>query len=104
MKSIYVYSLRDVQEKILIEIETEGGQMVKASRARQDAKSASGNLEDAFAKLQPMIPALVATLKSFDAAGQNSEISFGIRLTSDGDALVTSGHDNTNFVITMRRS
>ncbi len=104
MKTIYKYPIKDSNETVLVEIEAEGGQMVKASRAGTDAKLATGNLDEAFAKLQPMMPALAATLKSFVTDGQGSQISFGVKLTYDGDALITSGQGDANFIVTVSQS
>ncbi len=104
MKTIYKYPIKDSNEAILVEIEAEGGQMVKASRARTDAKLATGNLDGAFVKLQPIIPALMTTLKSFAADGKKSQISFGVKLTPDGDALITSGQGDANFIVTVSQS
>jgi len=104
MKEIYKYPLKNSSETVLVEIETEGGQMVKASRARDKAKAATGNLDDAFIKLQPMIPALAEALKSFASSGENADIAFGVKLTNDGDALVTSGQNEANFIVTIQQS
>ena len=101
MKAIYKFPVKDSDKTILVELETEGGQMVKASRASDTAKSATGNLDDAFAKLQPIIPTLTTALKAFAASGKSAEIAFGIKLTSDGDALVTSGQGDANFIVTV---
>jgi hypothetical protein len=103
MKAIYKYPIKDSKETVLVEIETEGGQMVRASRAGEAAKSATGNLDGAFAKFEPMIPALSTVLKVFSTAGKSAEIAFGIRLMTDGDALVTSGQNEANFIVMVHQ-
>ncbi len=101
MKTIFKYSIKNSDKLILVEIDTEGGQMVRASRSRETAKLATGNMDDAFVKLQPIIPTLETTLKSFSANGKNAQISFGVKLTPDGDALITSGQGDANFIVTV---
>jgi hypothetical protein len=45
MKTVFKYPIKNSSETVLVELETEGGQMVKASRARESAKPATGICE-----------------------------------------------------------
>lgn len=89
---------------VLVEIEeAESGGLVKASRADREAAAVPTALDDALAAALPLAAVAAGFLEQAEAAGLAVELAFGVRLTAEGEAILTPGFEAANFRLTVRR-
>lgn len=102
MKRLYKFQVGS-NEIAFVEIEEpDSGGLVRASRADREAIETSVSIENALAHALPMAKAAAGLLKEIDTGHAQAEISFGIRLTPDGEAIVTPGSEQANFRLSLR--
>lgn len=102
MKRLYKFPLENKDQYVLVEIETsEGGRVVRAARASDEATEASASFSDAVSKIQPLVLSLRQILNQDDATKDYTDVAFGVKLTPDGEILVTAGQSDANFLVTV---
>lgn len=100
MKHLYKFSLNNIEQYVLIEVETsERGKVVRASRTGEDATEMAG-LSETLSKIQP----LLETLNQVDGLTDNIDVMFGIKFSPDGEIIITAGQNDANFVLTIHSS
>ncbi|HEU4629149.1 MAG TPA: CU044_2847 family protein [Gemmatimonadaceae bacterium] len=89
---------------VVVEVEVPAGQerVVRAARPGELAVKAGRTFEDALAQVRPMADAVLAKLRALAARPDEVEIEFGLKLSAEAGAILTSAGAEANFQVTLR--
>lgn len=91
----------DVTVQVPDDGEAQAGPLTRGWVSTQVEEHTEKRLEDALAKVQPAVGALIAQTRSLVDAPDEIEVQFGIQLSVEVGAFITAS-STSNFQITMK--
>lgn len=101
LRSLVKVPLRDGQA-VLVEVEVDQDEIVRASRPGEVINTATESLDLALERLRQMAGAFVGTLR--DAADRADEITveFGIKVSAEARVVIAHTSGEANFKVAMK--
>jgi len=86
---------------VLVEVTEQGGPVTRGLSGGAIAERAQQTFEEAIARVQPAIQAVVAQLRSSTESPAEVHVQFGIDLHVQAGAVITAASTTANFTVAL---
>ena len=101
MKRIVEFPLES-GDSILIEVDEPAPSDARIGLGNKVVKTAQQTFESALEKVKPVANAILTKVRSLDEPADEVEVKFGIKMSAELGAVVTSGTAEVNYEITLK--
>jgi hypothetical protein len=101
MRQLAEFQVEGTGETVFVEIETPSGGLVPAANPGEFATRAGQSLQAALQKVKPAASAVVATLRDLIDSPDEITVEFGVKLSAQAGAILTSANAEANYKVTL---
>ncbi|MFB8790864.1 MAG: CU044_2847 family protein [Potamolinea sp.] len=101
MKRIVEFPLES-GDSVLIEVDEPGPTDARIGLGNKVVKTAQQSFESALEKVKPLASAILSKVRSLNEPADEVEVKFGIKMSAELGAIVTSGSAEVNYEITLK--
>lgn len=102
MKRLVEFPLEDGASMLVEVEEPEQGGVVKASRSDGVIDKAHQTLEKSLEKVKPAAQVVIQKLRELHEVPDEIQVSFGLKLSAEAGAVLTSGGIEANYTVTLK--